>query len=89
MGFLINSDIHPFILRQPELLACQVEIGEPDYKFLSHTSYINCVDLYEFDDKELLDRRSPINIITIAKIKKAVKNSATIITRYQKLILHS
>ena len=49
----------------------------------------HCVELFDFDDTELLDRRSSINIITMAEIKRAVENSNTIETRYQKLILYS
>lgn len=87
MGFLINSEIHPFISRRPELLRCQVKIKASDYKFLDYDSYIDCVELYPFEDTELVDKKDSINIITKAEIKKAVKNSSTIVIRYQKLIL--
>lgn len=39
---LINSAINPFIRRRPKMMACQLEIKESDYGFLSHKSYINC-----------------------------------------------
>jgi hypothetical protein len=87
MGFLINTGIHPFILKRPKLLGCQVKIRASDYKFLDHDSYIDCVELYAFDDAKLLDRRSSINIVTKAEIKKAIKGSETIEIHYQKLIL--
>ena len=87
MGFLINTDIHPFILEQPELLRCQVKIRASDYRFLDHDSYISCIDLFPFGDNELLNWRSHINIMTKAEIKKAVKSSKAVEVRYQKLIL--
>jgi len=86
-GFFINTRVHSFILKQPELLKSQVKIKVSDYNFLDYDSYIDCKDLYDFEDKELLDRRVPVNIITKAEIKKAVKGSKTIETRYQNLIL--
>jgi hypothetical protein len=87
MGFLINSEIHPFIQNRPNLLVCQVKIETKDYKCLKHTSYIDCLDIYDFSDKELVDERDSINIVTKAKIKKAVKISPRIEIRYQKMIL--
>lgn len=42
---LINSKINQYILKRPQLLACQVEIKADDYDFLSHNSYINCASL--------------------------------------------
>jgi ferredoxin len=87
MGFLINSQIHPFIKSNPNLLSCQVRIETADYKCLKHTSYIDCLDIYDFSDKVLTDERDSINIVTKALIKKAVKNCPTIKIRYQKMIL--
>ncbi len=87
MGFLINSGIHPFILKRPELTVCQVEIKASNYRFLNHNSYIDCIELYDFEDAELSDRCTPINIVTKAEIKKAVEGSRTIVARHQKLIL--
>jgi len=89
MGFLVNTVIHPYILKRPDLLAAQVKIKASNYKCLNHDSYIDCVDLYAFGDAELLDRRDPINLITRAEIQKAVNNSKTIVTRLQKLILNN
>jgi hypothetical protein len=87
MGFLINSIVRPFILKRPDLLRCQVKIKASDYKFLDHDSYIDCVELYPFEDTDLIDKKDTINMITKAEIKRAVKGSDTIVTRYQKLIL--
>lgn len=89
MGFLINSGIHRYILKQPDLLACQVKIKASDYKCLNHNSYIDCIDLYAFDDAELTDERDTINIMTKAEIRKAVGNAKTLEARFQKLILRN
>jgi len=86
-GFLINSGIHPFILNNSELLGYQVKIRVPDYKFLDRDSYIDCKDLFPFEDSELTNFRSDVNIMTKAEIKKVVRNSKTIERRYVKLIL--
>jgi hypothetical protein len=87
MGFLINSKIHPFIMKRPDLLCGQVKIRASNYQFLSRDSYIDCIDLYQFKRTDLIDFRTSVNIITKAEILKAVKNSKTIETRYQKIIL--
>lgn len=89
-GFFINTDdMRPFIKKKPEFFKTQVEINETDYKFLDHKSYINCAELREFNDEYLTDRRTPVNIITKAEIRKAVKESGLIEARYEKLILHN
>ena len=88
-GFLINTGIRPFVQKQPDLLVCQVSINATDYQFLDHNSYVDCTELYLFDDTELLDAKGPVNQQTKAEIKKAVAVSKTIIKRHQKLILAS
>ena len=72
MGFLINSEIHPYILKRPLLLACQVEIKASDYSFLDHDSYIACNELFFFKNTELIDKRCSVNIATKANIQKVV-----------------
>lgn len=39
---MINSQINQYIMKRPQLLACQVELKGEDYDFLSHDSYANC-----------------------------------------------
>jgi hypothetical protein len=88
-GFFINTDeLRPFIQKHPERLESQIKIKASDYKFLTHDSWINCYELYEFEDKYLEDRRVVVNIITKAKIRKVVKESEVIEARHRKLILH-
>jgi hypothetical protein len=87
MGFLINSSVHKYIQNRPNLLACQVPIEESNHKCLSRDSYVNCVNLFEFDDAELVEKRDPVSARARTQIKKAVNNSKTIEKRYKKLIL--
>lgn len=51
--FIINSEIYPFILNRPELLADQVDIPSQDHLFLTHDSVLNCIEAhraFEIDD---------------------------------------
>ena len=88
-GFFINTGIRQFIQKRPELLVCQVSIKATDYKFLDHDSYVDCAELYLFEDTELRDAIGPVNKQTKIEIKKAVAVSKTIIVRHKKLILAS
>lgn len=44
--FVINSEINPYILKNPELLGCQVDIPQVDHPFLNHDSFVNCVQTH-------------------------------------------
>ena len=86
-GFLINSSIHKYIQNRPDLLVCQAVIEEASHKCLSRDSYVDCINLYEFEDAELIEDYGPISKQAMARIKEAVNNSKTIEVRYKKLIL--
>jgi len=87
MGFLINSQIHPFIQNRPHLLVCEVAIKAADYRCLTHDSYVHCVDIYPFEDNELSQIRDPINDKTKMAIKMAASISENIERCYKKIIL--
>jgi hypothetical protein len=87
MGFLVNSTIHPFILKRPYLLECQVMLRNSDYGFLFHDSYLDCGRIYAFKDAELVVGLELVNDKTKADIKTAVAKSKTIEKKYQDLIL--
>jgi len=87
MGFLVNSKIHPFILKRPYLFACQVKLSNSDYGFLFRDSYLDCGRIYPFKDAELVVGVELINDKTKADIKTAVANSKTIEKKYRDLIL--
>jgi len=89
VGFLINTEIHPFILNKPELSQCHVKISAVNYKFLDHDSYVDCNEPYEFRKRELKEYIKPISAETKSEIIKAVRDSIRIAPRYQKMILGS
>lgn len=86
MGFLINSEIHRFIQNRQYLLISQVVIKAADYKCLNHDSYVNCVDLFPFENSDLSEIRDPINDETRMAIKKAASLSKNIEGCYKKII---
>ncbi len=86
MGFLINSDINTFVKKRPQLLICEVAVKASDYQCLAHDSYVHCVDIYPFDDNELLNIRDPISDRTKLEIRRAVAASMTIERCYKKII---
>ncbi|MDK9431472.1 hypothetical protein [Gallibacterium anatis] len=45
--FIINSEIHPYIRNNPDLLADQVDIPQADHSFLSHDSILNCIQAHQ------------------------------------------
>jgi len=86
-GFFINTDIRQFVQNRPELLACQVSIKASSHKCLSYDSYVDCTELFPFEDTELTDIRDKVDKQTQAEIKKAVAISKTLVVRHQKIIL--
>jgi len=89
LGFLINSGIHRYIRNRPHLLACQALIEASQHRCLNLDSYVDCADLYGFEDAELVDERDLVSTNAKAEIKRAVMNSVTITRHDKKLILSS
>ena len=89
MGFLINSRIHPFIQCNPEMLACQASIGIAGHRFLNHRSYVDCNNLYEFEESGLTNNLGPVSEEAKKSIKQAVGNAKTVEPVYSRLILES
>jgi hypothetical protein len=88
-GFLINSNIHPYILQRPYLLVGQALIDVASHPFLNADSYADCNEIYEFGDFELnsSNSRGAIGAIAKASIKQSVSLSKTIAPHYKNLIL--
>lgn len=85
--FVINSRIHPFIQKHPELLKCQVVIRASDYDFLQHDSFIDCSQVIEdFDEAAIKEQalgdvsrvRGELSTDTKLEIIRAVQNAPTI-----------
>lgn len=86
-GFLINSGIHPFIQKRPQLLKCQVQILVSDYPaLLSQDSYIDCSKLFPFSNTEI-QRRQLIKSSTKDEMQRVVDNTAQIEDRFKSLIV--
>lgn len=89
MGFLVNSRINRFIQKKPDLLECQVILNKSGYRFLFHDSYLDCSEIYPFEDAELVVGLELVNDKTKLEIKTVVSKAKTIEKRYQNLISSS
>lgn len=93
--FFINSRVHPFAQRRPELLACQVRIGVGTYDFLDHDSYIDCSRVIDDLDYQEIKRqlgedvtriKGELDANTKALITQAVAAAVTISEHHKRLI---
>jgi hypothetical protein len=85
--FFINSSITPFILRNAQLTAQQVEVPLTDHAFLSHDSYANCIsnvdtteirNVDDFNVNPENDKRGAVTLPVLAAIYEAVKVNETL-----------
>lgn len=86
MGFLINTRINRLVQSISARLDAQVPVQRFRQKCLNYDSYIDCSDIKEFDDSQLVDRRESLHEHTIAAIKKAMDIATTVENRYRDLI---
>lgn len=89
MGFLINSKIHPYLIKRPYLYECQILLSKEDYRFLFHDSFLDCTKIYPFKNDELVTGLGIINDKTKTEIKSIVAQAKTIEKRYISLLLNS
>lgn len=87
MGFLINTNIDHWIQIDPVKLATQAIILAEEHPCLEYDSYVDCHELFPFDESELTNKRDPISPTAKASIKTAVSNSKALVTKHKKLIL--
>lgn len=87
MGFLINSKVNPYVQKQPHLLAAQASIDVANHTCLNNNSYVDCNDLYPFEDFELQNDCGAISSDCKTKIQEAVSKSKTISRHYKDLIV--
>lgn len=86
-GFLINSEIDVWIRISEWKLASQVPILAVDHsRCLDYNSYVDCLDLYRFEEHELTEKRQPVSMAVKQAIMTAVKVSRTIERKYKRLI---
>lgn len=85
--FFINSAIHPFIARNPQLTAQQVEVPADDHTFLSDDSYADCC--YTIDTSEIRnvndfhqipenDRRGRVSLSVLENIFEVIQVNETL-----------
>jgi len=86
-GFLINSEIDPWIQIHPEMLACQAHVKATEHPCLAYDSYVDCIDLFRFDDFELTNVRDEVSKKAKKSILEAVGVSKTISRGHKRLIL--
>jgi hypothetical protein len=89
MGFLVNKGIGRFISQRPSMLQCQVVLKKADYHFLFNDSYLDCSQLYPFDDEELAIQIGQVLDETKQEIKEVVSQAKTIPELYRNLISNS
>lgn len=95
----INSEIHPFIQSNAQLLECQVDILKEDHAFLKWDSYVSCIEAHQaFDLKDIKSRimHDYTNIFVgevvpycMRDVYQAVNRSKTMTRKHKRLILNS
>jgi len=85
-GFLINSTVCQFVQDRPELKECQVIITESQYRFLTHTSFVDCSKHFEFEDWELTPKHKILEN-TKNEIIKVVSESRLFTPSFKELII--
>ncbi len=88
MGFFINTSVNEWI-KNSGLLPTQADILASEHNTLNHNSFVDCLELYEFEETELAQVRNPVSRTAKASIKRAVGNSKTLITKHKRLIRDS
>jgi hypothetical protein len=88
-GFLINTEIDPWIAINPSSMRCQVRIRADEHPCLDYDSWVDCTDLFRFEDWELPTKRNPVSTSTHAEIIEAVRRASPspIVGRYRRAIL--
>jgi hypothetical protein len=89
LGFLINTHIDHWIQIDPAKLSTQARILAAEHKCLDYDSYVDCLELFPFDESELTNKRDPVSPAAKADIQAAVTNSKALVTKFKRLILKS
>lgn len=87
LGFLINSRINQYVKDRPHLLPCEVSIDSKRHTFLRYDSYVDCRDVFEFTESELVNKVGEISTEVKDKILDAVRVCPVIKRRDRKAIL--
>lgn len=93
----INSELNPFVARNPNLTPCHIEINGDAHEFLTHDSWINCCEpCIEFTTEEIEtdlkyggENCGKITKDTVKNIVAGIERSKTIKRKTKALILSS
>jgi len=86
-GFLINSEIHPFIQKRNHLLPCIADIFCKTNNFLQHDSFIDCREMFDFDAGEIKLYKGEVCEQTKQNIIKAVTACPALELKYKNHLL--
>lgn len=87
MALIINSQIHPFIQKHSDLLACEVLISAEEHPFLTYDSYVDCQNLFPFQHSRLTDFRGSITESSRLDILTAVMICPVLAQKHKQVIL--
>lgn len=86
MGFLINSEIHPFIANKYHLRVCQVPLAQENHSFLNHDSYLDCQEVFPLTGLDQLDYRGEIHLDVRPLILAAVTKCPVLLVKHKEAI---
>lgn len=89
LGFLINSEIREWLKKDPDRLAAQANVLASEHSALNYDSFVDCWEIYEFEEAELTQARDPVSRTAKLSIKAAVAKSKTVEQKYKTMIRDS
>lgn len=85
--FLINSEIPDFVQKNPDLKACQVKLKASDYSFLEHDCYVNCAEVVDAFDEEVIRSQLMSQMTRIkGELNQTTKNAIIMAVKGTRLI---
>ncbi len=90
--FVINSDIHPLLYRNPHTRSCQLQLNAADYDFLDHDSYVDCTNVIDsINEDAIIDQlatnvgrlKGTPNANSMSEMAEIVQRAKTIIPRHK------
>lgn len=89
LGFLINTIINDWFKKDASRLASQANTLASEHSTLSYDSFVDCWELFEFDETELTQPQGTVSKTAKLSIKAAVGKSKTLIPKHKILIRDS
>jgi len=71
-GFFINSKINNYIANRDYLLSCEAIIFSTQHSFLVRDSYVDCREIFSFNNYELTDLRGLLSFDAQKSVLNAV-----------------